>query len=88
MAKTLKKWNGRSHGHLHRGYHYNVVAYSQKQAAELVSKACGYPIGTSEIRVYYSPCWGTKMEEQVPNPTTPCLYVTDDRTGVIVEMVM
>jgi hypothetical protein len=88
MAKTLKKWNGRSHGHLHKNCHYSVVAYSQKQAAELVAKGSGCSIGTSEIRVYYSSCWGTKMEEQVPNPTTPCLYVTDDRTGVIVEMYM
>lgn len=88
MAKTLKKWNGRSHGNKHKDCHYNVVAYSQKQARDLISKASGgYSISNNEIKEYYSDCWGTKMEEQVPNPTTPCLYVTNYSTGVLIETI-
>ena len=88
MKKTLKKWNGRSHGYNHNNCHYSIVAYSQKQAAELIIKASNSHVGVSEVKTYYAPCWGSKIEELVPNPTVPCLYVTDDRTGAIVEMVM
>ena len=89
MTKTLKKWNGRAHGSNSQQKHFNVVAYSQKQAAELLSKGSGgRTISTSEIKNYYSPCWGTRMNELVPTPTTPCLYVTDYRTGDILEMYM
>lgn len=88
MAKTLKKWNGRSHGNKHDDCHYSVVAYSQKQATELISKASGgYTIGLSEIRNYYSPCWGTRMNEQVPNPTEPALYVTNYMSQEILEVI-
>ena len=61
MAKELKKWNGRGHGKYNK-YHINVAAYSQKQAAELVGQVCTMHIPISEIREYYSPCWGNSMD--------------------------
>lgn len=79
MAKTLKIWNGRGHGSKYgQGYTMYVAAYSVKQAAELVSKACydGEPdhVSKSEIRVYYSAgCWGNAMAGI--EPTGPCVYV-------------
>jgi hypothetical protein len=88
MKKTLKIWNGRSHGNNHKNCHYFVTAYSQKQAAELVAKGSGCSVGISEIRAYYASCWGTRMEALKIVPTVPCLYVMDNRTGAIVEMVM
>ncbi len=74
MAKVLKIWNGRGHGKYNRGHIY-VAAYSQKQATELIAKACETYIGSSEIRNYYSlGCWGNSMEGIVP--TEPCVYVS------------
>lgn len=72
MAKKLKIWNGRGHGKYDRG-NINVAAYSQKQAAELISKACETRVSVSEISVYYSNCWGNSMEGIIP--TEPCVYV-------------
>lgn len=62
MAKKLKIWNG---GHYNGKTHYSVAAYSQKQAAELVTKA-GYPTTISELRTYFSPCWGNNMNGITP----------------------
>lgn len=78
--KTLKKWNGRGHRELTR-HHIYVAAYSQKQAAELVGKACGFSgtIGITEIREYYSPCWGIPMKGI--EPTDPCVYAEKDYTS-------
>ena len=78
MAKQLKIWNGRSHGHKYYRHHVYVAAYSIKQAAELVSAACfdGRKdlVSTSEIRVYYhKDCWGNSMDEITP--TEPCVYM-------------
>lgn len=55
-SKVLKKWNGRAAGRL-KGRFY-VAAYSQKQAAELISKAAGFkggdmPGALREIQKYY-----------------------------------
>lgn len=79
MARELKIWNGRGHGEYSRG-HIFVAAYSQKQAAELVSAAC-YDgrkdnIRVSEIREYYSAgLWGNQMKGVTP--TEPCVYATE-----------
>jgi len=75
MSKTLKKWNGRASGHK-RGTFY-VAAYTQKQAAELISRAAGYRDGDmrgalGEIQSYYSPVWGNPMDGI--EPTEPCVY--------------
>lgn len=80
--KKLKYWNGRGHG-MYSRHHISVAAYTQKQAAELVSRAC-YPnsrsavpwINVREIREYYSPCWGDDMDGVVPD--APCLYVKEN----------
>lgn len=73
--RELKKWNGRGHGQYERKS-ICVAAYSIKQAAELVSLACygrTDMIGSSEIKVYYSGCWGNPMEGITPD--RPCVYV-------------
>lgn len=82
MPKKIKLWNGRGHYKLDR-HHISVAAYSQKQAAELVGKACGYsfPIGISEIRNYYSPCWGGSMTKIDPNPQTPRVYAAKNMSS-------
>ena len=77
MAKQLKLWNGR--GHIY------VAAYTQKQAAELVSRASygdEHPnlISTNEIKDYYSfGSWGNSMNGIIP--TEPCVYVEPKRFG-------
>ena len=71
--KKLKFWNGRGHGKYVRG-HINIAAYSQKHAAELLSKAVGGVIGVYEIQQYYSNCWVNSMEG-----------ITPDKPGVWVE---
>ena len=82
--KTLKKWNGRGHGKLDR-HHISVAAYSQKQAAELVGQACGLQdVGISEIREYYSQCWGNSMNGI--EPTEPCVYAEQNYTGKPVKI--
>lgn len=74
MAKKLKKWNGRGQGEW-QGGHISIAAYSQKQAAELLGKVTGYTRGNlTEIREYFSPCWGNDMEGV--EPTEPCVYGT------------
>lgn len=72
--KQLKFWNGRAQGR-RKGTFY-IAAYTQKQAAELASKAGGgYPCGVSEIRNYFSPCWGNSMNGI--NPGEPCVYYVE-----------
>jgi hypothetical protein len=83
MAKQLKIWNGRSHGHKYKRHHVYVAAYSMKQAAELVSIACfgeehPYIVSVSEIAVYYSKgVWGDRMKGI--EATEPCVYLCDER---------
>lgn len=72
MAKTLKKWNGRGHGKYNRQHIY-IAAYTQKQAAEILSTITHGNGMLSEIRNYYSQCWGIAMDGI--EPTEPCLYV-------------
>lgn len=80
--KTLKIWNGRTHGHIYRRHHVYVAAYSIKQAAELVSMACFGEdhkdlVSTSEINHYYSKgCWGNVMNGIIPEE--PCVYMCDE----------
>lgn len=69
--KKLKYWNGRGHGEYHQK-HLMVAAYSQKQASDLLSKVCNTPVPISEIRTYYSKCWGSSMEGITENE--PCVY--------------
>jgi hypothetical protein len=81
MAKQLKIWNGRGHGRKYSRGHVYVAAYTQKQAAELVSKACfgeEYPdlVSVNEIRTYYSSgSWGNPMNGI--EPTEPCVYIQE-----------
>jgi len=77
MSKTLKKWNGRASGHK-RGTFY-VAAYTQKQAAELISRAAGYRDGDmrcalGEIQSYYSPVWGNPMDGIEPTDDPILLF--------------
>lgn len=70
MAKILKKWNGRAQD-FNNG-HANVAAYSQKQAAELLSEAYRSNTSVNEVREYFSPCWGDDMKGI--EPIEPCVY--------------
>lgn len=85
MAKKLKIWNGRGHGRTYDRGHIYVAAYSRKQAAELVSRACygdEHPdlVSTNEIKVYYhADAWGTSMNGITP--TEPCVYATKEHFG-------
>lgn len=74
MNKKLKFWNGRGHRKYDKGHIY-VAAYSQKHAVELINQACECYITVSEIRNYYSDCWGKQMEGIVP--IEPCVYASE-----------
>lgn len=90
MSKELKIWNGRGHGKFSNGHIY-VAAYSQKQAAELVSIACygeEHPdlIRTNEIKNYYHKgSWGIRMDGIVP--TEPCVYVSEKMFGEPIKII-
>lgn len=92
MAKELKIWNGRGHGRKYGRGHIYVAAYSQKQAAELVSKACygeefSDNVSVNEIRNYYSAgSWGNTMNGITP--TEPCVYATEKPFGGEVQRVI
>lgn len=78
--KKLKFFNGRGLGKWTRSHLY-VAAYSQKHAVELLKQANGGVhdyCGISEIRNYWSPCWGTAMQKTVPNPDGPGVWVMHD----------
>lgn len=74
-TKKLKIWNGRGYRKYNSGHIY-VAAYSQKQAVELICKACECYIGVYEIQNYYSNCWGNPMDGIVP--TEPCVYASKE----------
>ena len=75
----LKVWNGRGHGRnidntINYGtYHFYVAAYSMAEACRIINKACNVNINSSEIKNYYSNCWGNIMNSIIP--TEPCLYI-------------
>jgi hypothetical protein len=74
--KELKIWNGRGHGKKFDRGHIYVAAYSMKQAAELISKACQAHVTVSEINVYFSKgAWGDPMNGIIP--TEPCVYASE-----------
>lgn len=74
MPKQLKKWNGRIwiEGKQSK---CNIAAYSQKQAADLLTQASGVRNALGEIKIYFSPTWGNSMNGITPEE--PCLYVED-----------
>ena len=85
--KKLKFWNGRGHGKYVRG-HMNIAAYSQKHAAELLSKVIGGTIGIYEIKEYYSNCWGNSMKDITP--TAPGVWVEEEphtTTGKVTQII-
>jgi hypothetical protein len=83
MSKQLKIWNGRGHGKYDK-YHIYVAAFTQKQAAELVSSACfgcNDRISVSELRNYYfEGSWGNPMDGIVA--TEPCVYINSYKNPV------
>lgn len=77
--KVLKIWNGRGHGKYNNSSVY-VAAYSQEEAARLVSKACEAFVTVHEIKKYYSPdCWGRQMDGITASE--PCVYVAERYDG-------
>jgi hypothetical protein len=83
--KTLKIWNGRSHGNKYHEHHAYVAAYSMKQAHELLSVVFfgeGHHnlLSHSEIKNYYSECWENAMNGI--ERTEPCVYLCDETKGI------
>lgn len=74
MARKLKIWNGRFISRPKDGkdsdlwdkfreVHAYVCAHSRADARRVIEEYCGYDIGDSEIKVYWSEgCWGNTME--------------------------
>lgn len=52
--------------------HLCVAAYSQTHAVELLTAACQTIVSTSEIRRYYFPTWGGRMDDI--HPTAPGVW--------------
>lgn len=75
MTKKLKKWNGPGPcSGIYNKWRINVAAYSQKQAVELIDTYVPNSFASiTEIREYFSPCWGNDMEGI--SPIDPSLYV-------------
>lgn len=75
-TKQLRIWNGRGQGKFLHGHIY-VAAYSQAEAARIVSAACDSLTTAHEIKKYFSPdSWGIQMNRIVP--TEPCVYVAQE----------
>ena len=67
--KKLRFFNGRTFDWQNwRGWHMNIAAYSKADAARLHSQVSGGGNSYNEINVYFSECWGTRMQQAVPNP--------------------
>jgi hypothetical protein len=73
MSKTLKVWNGR--GYCARKFGdpkwegknggevcVNVCAYSRADAIRVIEAYCGRAPSVTELRDYFSPCWGNAMK--------------------------
>ena len=76
MAKKLKYWNGRGQGHKCKGHVY-VAAYSEKQAVEIIKEAFNSNTTISEIRNYFSNCWGSPMKGI--EPKYPSVYYDEEK---------
>ena len=77
MARTLKLFNGRAYCAMKsapewegvRGnaeQHAYIAAYSREDARRVVEEYCGRKPSVSELRDYFSPCWGNAMEGIAP----------------------
>jgi hypothetical protein len=65
-AKKLKFWNGRGHGEWMK-QHFYIAAYSQADAALLLSAATGINVSwKTEISKFYVQCWGDIMDGITP----------------------
>ncbi len=74
MSRQLKKFNsGISYGK-HKGMSIYIAAYSMAQAAELASRVADYTITAHYIKEYFGKCWGTIMEDIIPDK--PCVYIS------------
>jgi len=84
MSRKLKFFNGRTFDwHRWKGWHTNIAAYSKTDAARLLSQAANHARNSyNEINVYFSPCWGTVMQEVVPNPERG-VYMEHEQTREI-----
>jgi hypothetical protein len=74
--RKLKIWNGRGYcaeNHddprwVHRDQqHIYICAYSRADAGRVIEEYCGSKPPDSELKVYFSECWGNYMDgiEQV-----------------------
>jgi hypothetical protein len=64
--KTLKLWNGRPYGVLPASQwndaHVCIAAYSVADAQRVCIEAGMSAPSASEIKEYFSPCWGNDMD--------------------------
>jgi len=65
MPKKLKVWNGRL-VYFKKWKHGYVCAHSQKHAVELLQQTGYKCMSMSEIRNYWSDCWGNSMDGITP----------------------
>jgi len=66
--KKLKLWNGRSYGVIGSviDSHINVAAYSRVDVRRLCLEAGLNDPGDTEIKEYWSECWGNSMSGITP----------------------
>lgn len=68
--KTLRFWNGRPYGILPqaqwKGAHACIAAYSMADARRVCVEAGMSDPGASEIKNYFSECWGNDMAGVTP----------------------
>lgn len=78
-------WTGKGLGK-YSNYHINVAAHSKKQAAKLVSLACGYKVTDSDIKNSYSTRWGHNMSNIIIK--TPCVFTCYKKEGFLPELIL
>lgn len=72
--RQLKVWNGRGYDcrnrsdprwdniGFSRSVHASVCAYSRADAKRVVGEYCGNDLSETEIKEYWSKCWGNAMD--------------------------
>ena len=68
MSKQLKLWNGRGIAISRKWDRASVyiAAYSREDARRVCEEATGHKPPVSELRDYFSQCWGNPMEGITP----------------------
>jgi hypothetical protein len=84
--RSLKVWNGLIATTVAGKFKQctaNVCAYNQKDAIELLASFDNYSISLYEFRMMWSDCWGTSMNDIVPERGIWVEYQTNKPERVI-----